>query len=813
MVRLELKTTNKLTNLFKTIQRQHLCLFRFCHNLTPFCNKKLENNLLLSKLCKSGKFDHARQLFVEMPERDNYSWNIMVSGFANSGRFIEARQFFDDTPCKSSITWNSLISGYCRHGFVDEAFKLFSQMQYDDFKPTEYSVGSILGVCSELGLLCLGKQLHSYAVKTRLEFSSFVITCLVDMYAKCNCVFEAECTFKLFTGVKSHVLWTAVLSAYSYNECGCKAMECFRDMRAQGTESNQFTFPSILKACANDQSLFFGQQVHGCLVRFGSDHNVYIQCALVDMYAKCGDLDSAKLLLEMTNVDNVTAWNSLLVSFLREGFVEEALIYFKKMHARGIRLDDFTIPTILKCLASQSDIDNVKSIHCLVIKAGYENDTPVSNALVDVYGKSGNLKCAVKLFNKLADKDIVSWTSLINSYSQNGFHESALKLFCDIRIAGICIDEILFSSMLGICAELTLLEFGRQVHAIFTKVRFGSSLLIKNSLITMYAKCGCIEEAANVFNTMLERDVISWTSIIVGFAQNGQAVDSIKFYERMLQTHIQPDSITFIGLLFACSHAGLVEEGKHYFELMDKVYGLKPDVQHYACMIDLLGRSGKMDEIQAMLNEMKIRPDASIWKAVLGACRVHRNVDMAEIAFKNLLELEPQNAVPYVMLANLYSAMGKWQDAAKVRTIMKTKAINKEPGCSWVEIEGKVHTFVSFDRNHQRISEIYSKVHEIIGRIKKAEYKPDMNFALHEMDEEGKELGLAYHSEKLAVAFGLLVLPPGSPIRVFKNVRVCGDCHSAMKFISKVFNRHIVLRDSNRFHHFRDGTCTCNDYW
>ncbi|KAL9224272.1 hypothetical protein vseg_000328 [Gypsophila vaccaria] len=807
----------KLRKFSEIIQHQHLGLLRCCHTITPFRNgfhnKKLENNLLLGKLSKSGKLDDARHLFDEMPERDEYSWNIMVSGFASSGRLNEARRFFNDTPCKSSITWNSLISGYCRHGFVDEAFDLFRQMQYDGFKATEYSVGSILGVCSEMGSLCLGTKLHAYAVKTRLDFSSFVITGLVNMYAKCSCIFEAECVFEVFTGSKSHVLWTAMLTAYSYNGCGCKAMECFRAMRVEGIESNQFTFPSILKACATEKSLSFGKQVHGCLVRFGSDDNVYVQCALVDMYAKCGDLDSAKLLLEMTDVHNVTAWNSLLASFAREGYVEEALMYFKKMNARGIKLDDFTFPTILKCFASQSDVVNVKSIHCSVVKAGYEDHNPVSNALVDAYGKWGDLNCAVKLFNKLANKDVVSWTSLINSYSQGGFHEKALKLFCDMRTAGIRVDEILFSSMLGVCADLTLLEFGRQVHASSVKARFVSSLPIDNSLITMYAKCGCIEEAANVFNTMIDRDLISWTSMIVGFAQNGQAVESIKFYERMLQSHIEPDSITFIGLLFACSHAGLVEKGKYYFGTMDKVYGLKPGLQHYACMIDLLGRSGKMAEIEEMLNEMEVQPDASIWKAVLGACRVHRNIEMAEIAYKNLLELEPQNAVPYVMLANLYSATGRWQEAAKVRTTMKTKAINKEPGCSWMEFEGKVHTFVSSDRNHRRKAEIYSQVHEIIERIKKVGYKPDMHFALHDTDEEGKELGLAYHSEKLAVAFGLLVLPPGSPIRVFKNVRVCGDCHNAMKLISKVFNRHIVLRDSNRFHHFREGTCSCNDYW
>ncbi|XP_074280698.1 putative pentatricopeptide repeat-containing protein At5g52630 [Silene latifolia] len=791
---------------------QYLSLRSSSHSISS-SNTRLQNNRRLAKLSKSGKLDEAHQLFVKMPERDEFTWNIMVSGYANSGRFTLAREFFDQTPCKTSITWNSLISGYCRYRYVDEVFDLFWEMQYDGFKPTEYTVGSVLGVCSQLGLLSWGKQLHCYALKTQLLFSSFVATCLVDMYAKSYCILEAECVFNLFTGSKTHVLWTAMLTAYSYNECGCKPMECFRDMRVEGIESNQFTFPSILKACATDKSLIFGQQVHGCLIKYGLAHNDYTQCALVDMYAKCKDFDTAKLLLETTKVHTVTAWNSLLISCLREGFLDEAMLYFKKMHVRDIKVDDFTFPTILKCFASQFDVEIVESIHCLTIKTGYEDHNPVSNALVDVYGKCGNLDSAIKVFIKLSSKDVVSWTSLINSYSQNGFYEKALELFSGMRIAGICTDEILFSSMLRACAELTLLGFAKQVHAIFIKARFGSSLSVDNSLITLYSKCGCIDEAVNVFSSMLVRDLISWTSIIVGFAQNGLAMESIKFYERMLQSNIKPDFVTFIGLLFACSHAGLHEKGKYYFESMDKVYGIKPGLQHYACMIDLLGRSGKMAEIRDLLKEMEMQPDTSIWKAVLGASRVHQDIEMAKIASKNLFELEPENAAPYILLANLYSTTGRWEEAARFRTMMKTKAIIKAPGCSWTAIEGKVHTFVSSDRNHPRIAEIYSKVHEIIGVIKKTGYKPDMNFALHDMDEEGKELGLVYHSEKLAVAFGLLVLPPGLPIRVFKNIRVCGDCHNAMKLISKAFDRHIVLRDSNRFHHFKGGICSCNDYW
>lgn len=780
---------------------------------TGFPHLQIENNRLLRELWKSGKLDEARHMFDEMPERDEYSWNTMVSGYANAGRFSEAWKVFNETPCKSSITWNSLISGYCHHGCGNNALELFRRMLYDGFKPTEFTVGSILGICSKLGLLRWGEQLHSYAVKTQLDSNVSVVTGLVDMYAKCNCILGAECAFRTASRTKSHLLWTAMVSGYSHNGYGHEAMECFRDLHMEGIESNQFTFPSILAACATVEALNFGRQVHGCIIKCGLDPNVFVQSALLDMYARCRDFNDARLVLATVEVENVTAWNSMIVACVREGFEDTAFLYFKKMHALNLKIDDFTYPSILKCLTLNFDLKVARSFHCLAIKTGYEDYNIVSNALIGMYGKQGDMDSAFKMFNKMLNKDMVSWTSLVSGYSQNGLHEEAMQLLSNMRTAGVYLDEYLFSCILGACAELAVLQFGQQVHAIFVKSGCESSLSVDNSLISMYAKCGCMEEALTVFDSAEMRDLISWTSMIVGYAQNGEGTYSIKLYDEMLASGIEPDSVTFVGLLFACSHAGLVEKGQCYFESMEKDYGIKPGRCHYACIIDLLGRSGKMMEANKILNEMVVEPDASIWKALLAACRLHRNIEMAERAAKNLFELEPQNAVPYILLANIYSAAGKWQEAARTRRSMRSKAIIKEPGCSWVEMEGKVHKFTSTDKSHPCTAEIYAKVDEIVILIRKAGYVPDKNFALHDTDDMDKELGLAYHSEKLAVAFGLVVLPPQLPIRVFKNIRVCGDCHTAMKFISEVYHRRIILRDPNRFHHFQNGLCSCNDYW
>ncbi|XP_004308698.1 PREDICTED: pentatricopeptide repeat-containing protein At2g27610-like [Fragaria vesca subsp. vesca] len=746
---------------------------------------QLESNLLLKQLSISGQIDDARQVFDEMPSRDEFSWNTMIAAYANSGRVAEARQVFDAAPSKTAVTWSTLISGYCRSECPSEAFRLFWHMQLEGERPSLYTLGSLLRLCSKLGFLQRGEMVHGYMVKTRFDSNVDVVTGLLDMYAKCKRIFEAECLFESLRDRRNHVVWTVMLTGYSQNGDGFKAMEFFCDMRAQGVESNQFTFPSVLTASASVLALSFGAQVHGCIVHSGFGPNVFVQSALVDVYVKCGDHVSARKVLRSMEVDDVVSWNSMIVGCVRQGFIREALSLFRELRSREMRIDDYTYPSVLNSFAALKEAKNAVAVHCLIVKTGFDVYQLVGNALVDMYAKLGNIESAVEMFRHMPDKDVISWTSLVAGYVQNGSHEKALKLFCEMRDAEIYPDQFVIASILSACAELTLLEFGQQIHANYIKSGLQASLSVDNSFVTMYAKCGCLEEAHRVFDSMQVQNVITWTALIVGYAQNGRGKD----------------------------HAGLLEKGQYYFDSMNRVYGIKPGPEHYACMIDLLGRSGKLNEAEALVDQMAVEPDGTVWKALLAACRVHGKIELGERAAENLFILEPKNAVPYVQLSNMYSAAGRWEDAARIRRLMKSKGILKEPGCSWIEMNGQVHTFMSEDRGHSWTTEVYFKIDEIMMFIKEAGYVPDMNFALHDMDKEGKELGLAYHSEKLAVAFGLLTTSPGAPIRIFKNLRVCGDCHNAMKYISQVYFRHIILRDSNCFHHFKEGKCSCDDYW
>ncbi|KAG7566229.1 Pentatricopeptide repeat [Arabidopsis suecica] len=775
---------------------------------------KLHSNLLLGDLSKSGRVDEARQMFDKMPERDEFTWNTMIVAYSNSRRLADAEQLFRSNPVKNTISWNALISGYCKSGSKVEAFNLFWEMQSDGIKPNEYTLGSVLRMCTSLVLLLRGEQIHGHTIKTGFDLDVNVVNGLLAMYAQCKRISEAEYLFDTMAGEKNNVTWTSMLTGYSQNGFAFKAIECFRDLRRDGNQSNQYTFPSVLTACASVSACRVGVQVHGCIVKSGFKTNIYVQSALIDMYVKCRDLETARALLEGMEVDDVVSWNSMIVGCVRQGLIEEALSMFGKMHERDMKIDDFTIPSILNCFASsRTEMKIASSAHCLIVKTGYATYKLVNNALVDMYAKRGIMDSALKVFEGMIEKDVITWTALVTGNTHNGSYEEALKLFCNMRVGGIYPDQIVTASVLSASAELTLLEFGQQVHGNYIKSGFPSSLSVNNSLVTMYTKCGSLEDANVIFNSMEIRDLITWTCIIVGYAKNGKAKDSLQSYDLMIGSGITPDYITFIGLLFACSHAGFIEEAQRYFDSMRTVYGITPGPEHYACMIDLFGRSGDFVKAEELLHQMEVEPDATVWKAILAASRKHGNIENGERAAKTLMKLEPNNAVPYVLLSNMYSAAGRQDEAANVRRLMKSRNISKEPGCSWVEEKGKVHSFMSEDRRHPRMVEIYSKVDEMMLLIKEAGYLADMSFALHDLDKEGKELGLAYHSEKLAVAFGLLVVPSGAPIRIIKNLRVCGDCHSAMKYISRVYLRHIILRDSNCFHHFRDGNCSCGDYW
>lgn len=478
----------------------------------------------------------------------------------------------------------------------------------------------------------------------------------------------------------------------------------------------------------------------------------------------------------------------------------------------NIRPDDHILPSATKSCAILGRTDVGRSFHCVALKTGYDGDVFVGSSLVDMYAKCGEIWDARLLFDEMPDRNVVSWSGMIYGYAQLGEDEEALRMFKQALYEELDVNDFTFSSVVRVCGNSTLLELGKQIHGLCVKTSFESSSFVGSSLISLYSKCGVIEEAYRVFNEIPERNLGMWNAMLIACAQHAHTEKAMSLFKQMEDVGMKPNFITFLCVLYACSHAGLVEKGKYYFELM-KEYGIEPGAQHYASLVDLLGRAGKLQEALVIIKEMPVKPTESVWGAFLTGCRIHGNTELAAFAADRVFELGPVSSGVHVLLSNAYAAAGRWEDAARARKLLRDQGVKKETGLSWVEEGNKVHAFAAGDRCHARTEEIYKKLEELGEEMEREGYVADISFVLREVDGEEKKQTIRYHSERLAIAFGLITFPPDRPIRVMKNLRVCGDCHTAIKFMSKCSGRVIIVRDNNRFHRFENGICSCGDYW
>ncbi|KAH9327221.1 hypothetical protein KI387_007399 [Taxus chinensis] len=657
-----------------------------------------------------------------------------------------------------------------------------------------------------------GQQVHAHVIKSGIEPEVLLLNNLLNMYVKCGVL---DCARQVFDKMSNRnlVSWTILIMGHAHDGYGKEALGLFRQMRREGVETDQMTFSCALKACADLGDLQIGKQIYAHIVKTGFESHVSVGNSLVTMYAKCGSIEDACNVFDRMTHWNTVSWTAMLSGYAQNGYEEDAINLFCEMQWSGEKSNHFTFGTVLQACASMGFIKQAREIHGHTVRIGFEYHVTVRNALVSVYAKCGFIKDACKVFDESTHRNIVSWNSMIAGYGHHGDGEKALKLFCEMQQAGMKPDDFTLASILSTCATRATLEQGKLVHAYTVKTGFLAYISVMNALVTLYAKCGSIGEARRVFDEIPAQNVVSWTAIIVGYAQHGFEKEALKLFQRMQQVGIKPNYITFVGVLSACSNVGLVDEGWHFFNCMSRDYDIVPGVEHHACMVDLLGRAGLLDEAEDFIKRMSVQSSATVWRNLLGACRIHGNVEMGKYAAEKILELEPHDVATYVILSNIYAAACRWDAVTKVRAMMKDRGIKKEAGESWVEINSTVHSFVSGDRLHPQSRQIYAKVEELTEQMKKQGYVPNTLCVLHDVEEKQKETILCHHSERLAIAFGLISTSAETPIRVVKNLRVCDDCHNATKFISKIVGREIVMRDINRFHHFKDGLCSCGDYW
>lgn len=542
-------------------------------------------------------------------------------------------------------------------------------------------------------------------------------------------------------------------------------------------------------------------------------------------------------------------YNTIIRGYLQSNLPKNCIVFYTQMLENSVIPNNFTFPPLIRACCIDNAIQEGKQIHAHVIKHGFLSDGFSQNNLIHMYVNFSFLEDARRVFDNLNNKDDVSWTTLISGYAQwgyvdeayevfesmpaakrknsavswnamiaayvqsNRFHE-AFALFEKMRLEDVKMDKFVAASMLSACTGLGALEQGKWIHRYIKESGIEVDSKLGTTIIDMYCKCGCLDEAFEVFNGLESKGISSWNGMIGGLAINGKGVDAIKLLKKMERDEkVAPDYITFVNLLSACSHSGMIDEGQYYFRYMTDVYGIEPGMEHYGCMVDLLGRAGLLEEARKVIDEMPMRPDAGVLGALLGACKIHGNVEVGEEIGKQVIELEPSNSGRYVLLANIYANAGRWEDVANVRKLMNDRGVKKAPGFSVIELEGAVSEFIAGGRTHPQAKEIYAKVNEMLDRIRSVGYVPVTDGALQHISEEERENPLYFHSEKLAIAFGLLKSKPGVTLRITKNLRVCKDCHQVSKLISKVYDREIVVRDRNRFHHFKGGSCSCNDYW
>ncbi|KAK1385979.1 pentatricopeptide repeat-containing protein [Heracleum sosnowskyi] len=570
---------------------------------------------------------------------------------------------------------------------------------------------------------------------------------------------------------------------------------------------------SLLLSCAS--SILKLKQIHAFSIRHGlplnnPDFGKHLIFSIVSL---SGQMPYANNVFKNLENPNVFTWNTMIRGYAESDASRPALDVFRRMRGFIVDPDTHTYPFLLKAIGKLMDVRECEKVHCVVVRNGYEKLVFVQNALVHVYGACGYAESAYKVFEEMPERNLVTWNSVINGFAVNSRPNETLTLFREMGVEGVEPDGFTMVSLLTACAELGALALGRRAHGFMFKVGLDRNLHAANALLDVYAKCGKIREASKVFNEMEEKSIVSWTSLIVGLAVNGFGFEALELFKKLEREGLVPSEITFVGVLYACSHCGMVDEGFAYFNKMVEEFRIAPKIEHYGCMVDLLGRAGLVKQAYDYIKNMSVPPNAVIWRTLLGACANHGHLALGEIARVQLQKLEPKHCGDYVLLSNLYASERRWSEVQKVRKTMLNEGIRKFPGHSLVELGNNVHEFVMGDRSHPQSDDIYAKLAEITMLLRLEGYVPRTTNVLADIEEEEKETALSYHSEKIAIAFMLINTPSCTPISVVKNLRVCADCHLAIKLISKVFNREIVVRDRSRFHHFRNGSCSCRDYW
>ncbi|TVT97179.1 hypothetical protein EJB05_57551, partial [Eragrostis curvula] len=751
--------------------------------------------------------------------RDPHVACALVDLLARLGRGASGRRLLHEAEkeeAKDAVLWNKHVAMLAEAEEWGEAIAVFREMQARGVAADGYTCARVLHACGRAGALREGKAVHAHALKAGADAHALVPGFLAGMYAEnadvaaARLVLEAAapesvvpwnavvaCCARL--GLVDDALdlaermaragpdpnmatWNTVLSGCSRNGRDLDAFGVVRSMLEQGLLPDATTVSSLLKSVANSGLLAHGMEVHSFFLRHQLEPDVYTGTAFVDMYAKCGRLDYAQKVFDALELRNLTTWNSLIAGYANADQFDRALELVEAMKRN--RLDP---------------------------------DISTWNGLITGYSMSGQSSQAVLLIRQIkalgVTPNVVSWTSLISGTCHNGEYEDSFYFFGEMLKDGVQPSSVTMSIMLRACAGLALLKKGKELHCFALRRAYDDDMVVRTALIDMYSKAGGLTSAKRIFEGVQKNNLVSCNAMLTGLAVHGQGHEAIKLFHDMCSSGLKPDSITFTALLTACRSLELITEGWEYFDSMENRYGVTPTVENYACMVDLLARCGYLDEAMDFIKRSPVKA-ASLWGALLTGCSIHGNLALAEMAARKLFKLEPYNSANYLQMVSLYEREQMYDEAESLKYAMKARELDTRPGWSWTQIGQSIHVFEVDGKPHPDTAEIYEELIRLIFQIRKAGYVPDTSCISYNVPEEEKEKLLLSHTEKLAITYGLIHSDASrAPIRVIKNTRMCNDCHEVAKHISALCDQQIILRDADRFHHFADGKCSCNDCW
>ncbi|XP_020996869.1 pentatricopeptide repeat-containing protein At3g02330, mitochondrial isoform X1 [Arachis duranensis] len=685
-----------------------------------FDNDVVTASALVDMYSKCKKLDNALQVFYEMPERNLVCWSAVIAACVQNDQFIEGLKLFKDT-LKAGIG--------------------VSQSTY----------ASAFRSCAGLAAFKLGTQLHGHALKFNFGYDTIVGTATLDMYSKCNRMSDAR---KLFNSLPNPTRqsYNAIIVGYARQDQGLKALENFQSLQRSHLGLDEISLSGALTACAAIKGRLEGIQLHGLAFKCGLTFDICVANAILDMYGKCGGLLEACVIFDEMERRDAVSWNAIIAAHEQNEGIEKTLSLFVSMLRSTMEPDDFTYGSVVKTCAGQQALNYGMEIHGQIIKSGLGLDSFVGSSLVDMYCKCGMLEEAEKIHYRLEGQTTASWNSMLSGFSSQKQSENAQKHFSQMLEMGVIPDNFTYATVLDICANLATVELGKQIHAQILKLQLHSDVYIASTLVDMYSKCGNMQDSRLMFEKAPKKDYVTWSAMICAYAYHGLGEEAIKLFEDMQLFNVKPNHTIFISVLRACAHMGYVDRGLHYFQKMQNYYGLDPRMEHYSCMVDLLGRSEQVNEALKLIQSMPFEADDVIWRTLLSNCKMQGNIEVAEAAASSLLQLDPQDSSAYVLLSNFYAIVGMWGEVAKIRNIMKNYKLKKEPGCSWIEVRNEVHAFLVGDKAHPRSEEIYEQTRLLVDEMKWDGYVPEIDFMVDEEPEEQDSYeGLTVTEQQLVV--------------------------------------------------------------